>query len=271
MSVQGKSVKINVNTFRKMKEKGDKITCLTAYDYTSAKILDKAGIELLLVGDSLGMVYNGYETTLPVTVDEIIYHTKSVRRGAPGAFLVADMPFGSYHISVEDAISNCVRVIKETGANAVKLEGGEKIAPLISRLVDSGISVMGHIGLMPQAVNVAGGYKIAGKNGHESLLKDAKALENAGVFSAVIEGTVYDAAQAVTQDVNYPTIGIGAGNACDGQILVFHDVFGLFEDFTPQFVKKYADCSHIISEGAKNYIKDVKSGAFPADEHTFKK
>lgn len=271
MSVQGKSMKINVNTFRKMKEKGEKISCLTAYDYTSAKILDKAGIELLLVGDSLGMVINGYETTLPVTVEEIIYHTKSVRKGAPDAFIVADMPFGSYHISVEDGISNCIRVIKETGANAVKLEGGAKIAPLVSRLVDCGINVMGHIGLMPQSVNVMGGYKIAGKNGHELLLDDAKALEEAGVFSAVVEGTVYDAARAITQAVKYPTIGIGAGSVCDGQILVFHDVFGLFEDFTPQFVKKYADCALAISEGAKNYITDVKSGAFPADEHTFKK
>lgn len=269
MSVQGKYLKINVNTFAKMKNNSEKIACLTAYDYTSAKILDKAGIEIILIGDSLGMVCNGYDTTLPVTVDEIIYHSKAVRKGAENAFLVADMPFGSYHQSIEDGVNNCIRVIKETGVNAVKLEGGERIAPLIEKLVGCGVNVMGHIGLMPQAINTMGGYKIFGRDGSDELLKDAKALENAGVFATVVEGTTSATAEIISKSVKYPIIGIGAGNGCDGQILVFHDIFGLFEDFKPKFVKRYANCAEIITNAAKNYITEVKSGAFPDKDHSF--
>lgn len=269
MSVQGKISKINVGTFAKMKKNGEKIACLTAYDYTSAKMLDKAGVELVLVGDSLGMVCNGYETTIPVTVEEMIYHAKAVKRGLEKAFLVVDMPFGSYCRSMDEAVANCVRVMKETGAGGVKLEGGEDIAPLVRRLVSCGINVMGHIGLMPQNINVMGGYKIFGRDGAAKLLNDAKALENAGVFSIVIEGVVINAAKTITENVTCPTIGIGAGKYCDGQILVFHDVFGLFEDFKPKFVKSYADCGKIIGNAAKNYIKEVKSGAFPCQEHSF--
>lgn len=261
--------KINVNTLQSLKSKGEKITCLTAYDYTSASILDSAGIEIILVGDSLGMVVNGQENTLSVTIDEIIYHCKSVKRGASNAFLVADMPFGSYHVSDEQGIENCIRVIKETGFDAVKIEGGAERSPLVKKLVNSGINVMGHIGLMPQMVSVMGGYKIQGRGGYETLLNDAVALQDSGACSIVIEGVVGSAAEEITRALKIPTIGIGAGAGCDGQVLVFHDVFGLFNDFTPKFVKKYANVGEIISEGCKAYIDDVKTSKFPSVEHTF--
>ncbi|MGE4318044.1 MAG: 3-methyl-2-oxobutanoate hydroxymethyltransferase [Deferribacterales bacterium] len=261
--------RINVNTFQKMKDAGEKIATLTAYDYTSAVILDKAGIELILVGDSLGVVVNGYENTLPVTLDEIIYHCKSVKRGAKRAFLVADMPFGTYHVSDEQGLANCVRVIKETGFDAVKIEGGAEKASLVSALTGAGINVMGHIGLMPQKVSTMGGFKIQGREGHDAILADALALQEAGAFSIVVEGVVGDAASYVSSQLKIPTIGIGAGNGCDGQVLVFHDVFGLFDDFVPKFIKRYADVKKVISKACANYIKDVKSSAFPSDEHTY--
>lgn len=261
--------KITVNTIQKIKTNGDKISCITAYDYTSASMVDQAGIDLILVGDSLGMVVDGYESTLPVTVDEIIYHAKSVKRGANRAFLVADMPFGSYHVSDEQAMENCVRVIKETGFDAVKIEGGAERADLVRKLTMAGINVMGHIGLMPQMVNVMGGYKIQGRDGGESLMNDALALEKAGAFAIVLEGVVGTTAKKITNALTVPTVGIGAGVGCDGQILVFHDVFGFFNDFTPKFVKRYADVRGIVTEACKQYINDVKESKFPEDIHTF--
>jgi len=269
MSKISEQKKININTFLKLKKESEKITCLTAYDYTSAVMLDKAGIELILVGDSLGMVMNGCENTIPVTVDEIIYHCRSVKKGAKRAFLVADMPFGSYHVSDEQAMENCIRVIKETGFEAVKIEGGAERAELVKKLTSTGIAVMGHIGLMPQLVNVMGGYKIQGREGHEKMLEDAKALEEAGAFSIVLEGVKAETASKITENLNIPTIGIGAGAGCDGQILVFHDVFGLFDDFVPKFVKQYADVKQVISKACGEYIADVKSSKFPSEKHSF--
>jgi len=261
--------KININTFSKMKSEGEKIVCLTAYDYTSAMILDKSGVELILVGDSLGMVVNGLDSTIPVTLDEVIYHCKSVKRASNRAYLVADMPFGSYHVSDEQAMENCIRVIKETGFDAVKIEGGKSKAPLVRRLTEAGIVVMGHIGLMPQMVNIMGGYKIQGRSGHEDMLEDAKALEEAGAFAIVVEGVVAEATTKISESITVPVIGIGAGAGCDGQILVFHDVFGLFDDFVPKFVKQYADVKTVISDACESYIDDVKASRFPAKQHTF--
>jgi 3-methyl-2-oxobutanoate hydroxymethyltransferase len=261
--------KINVNTFRNMKQEGEKIVCLTAYDYTSAVMLDKSGVELILVGDSLGMVMSGLESTIPVTLEEIIYHCKIVKRGVSRAYLVADMPFGSYHISDEQALENCIRVVKETGFDAVKIEGGKNRAGLVKRLTDAGIVVMGHIGLMPQMVNVMGGYKVQGRDGHEALLEDALALEEAGAFSIVLEGIVGDAADKISRQISIPTIGIGAGAGCDGQVLVFHDVFGLYDGFVPKFVKQYADVKTIVGEACREYIREVKAGVFPAEKHTY--
>ena len=261
--------KINVNTFKLMKVEGEKIATLTAYDYTSAKILDKAGVELILVGDSLCSVMNGYSNSIPVTLDEVIYHCKAVKRGESRAFLVADMPFGTYHVSDEQALENCIRVMKETGFDAVKIEGGKNRAELVRKLTGAGIVVMGHIGLMPQMVNVMGGFKIQGRSGHEELLEDALALEEAGAFAVVLEGVVADAAKIISQNLTIPTIGIGAGAGCDGQVLVYHDIFGLFDDYTPKFVKKYADLKSIVSEACGRYIDDVKASRFPEDKHSF--
>ena len=261
---------LNINSFIKMKENNEKITCLTAYDYTSAKILDNAGIDLILIGDSLGMVMNGYNSTIPVTLDEIIYHTKAVKRAVSHAFVVADMPFGSYQIDEKNAMENAIRLVKETEVPAIKLEGGKELAPLIEKLVNAGIGVMGHIGLKPQMINTMGGYKIFGKDGAESLIEDAKTLENAGAFSIVLEGVSSQSALQITESINIPTIGIGAGVGCSGQILVYHDVFGIFTDFKPKFVKRYANVAEIIDKAAKEYIKDVKSGVFPDDAHSFK-
>ncbi len=261
---------LNINSFMKMKENNNKITCLTAYDYTSAKILDNAGIDLILTGDSLGMVMNGYDSTIPVTLDEIIYHTKAVKRAVTRAFVVADMPFGSYQIDEKSAMENAIALVKATEVPAIKLEGGKEIAPLIKKLVNAGIGVMGHIGLKPQMINTMGGYKIFGKNGAESLIEDAKLLENAGAFSIVLEGVSSQSAVQITESINIPTIGIGAGAGCSGQILVYHDIFGIFTDFKPKFVKKYANVAEIIDKAAKEYIQDVKSGAFPDDAHSFK-
>ncbi len=260
---------LNINSFIKMKENNDIITCLTAYDYTSAKILDNAGIDLILIGDSLGMVMNGYNSTIPVTIDEIIYHTKAVKRAVMHAFVVADMPFGSYHIDEKSAVKNAVRLVKETEVPAVKLEGGKEIAPLIEKLVNTGIGVLGHIGLKPQMVNTMGGYKIFGKDGAESLIEDAKTLENAGAFAVVLEGVSSQRAVQITNSINIPTIGIGAGSGCSGQILVYHDIFGIFTDFKPKFVR-YANVADIIDKAAKEYINDVKAGTFPDDAHSFK-
>lgn len=260
--------KVTVVDIRNMKNR-EKISCLTAYDYTSAKILDESGIDIILVGDSLGMVMNGYESTIPVTIDEIIYHTKAVKRGIKRSFLVADMPFGSYQISQEKGIENAIRIIKESGAEAVKIEGGSEFAPFIKKMVDTGINVMGHIGLMPQQVLSQGGYKIQGRHNDQKLIDDAKALEDAGAFSVVLEGVISDVSRKITESITIPTIGIGAGPWCDGQVLVFQDVFGMFDDFVPKFVKHYANVKKVITVGAKKYIEEVKGSVFPDDEHSF--
>lgn len=252
-----------------MKGESEKIACLTAYDYTSAKILDEAGIDLILVGDSLGMVVGGLENTLQVTLDDMIYHTKSVKKGIKRGFLVADMPFGSYHISEEDALKNIIRVIKESGAEAVKLEGGKEIAPLVKKLVSAGINVMGHVGLMPQQVLIQGGYKIQGRDNSEKVIEDATAIENSGAFAIVLEGILSDVAKKITENLKIPSIGIGAGKYCDGQILVYHDVFGLFDNFTPKFVKRYVNLRKQILKAAKEYSMDVKKGSFPEEIHCF--
>lgn len=268
MSKYSEVKKINVNHIKRMK--GDeKIVSITAYDYTSAKIVDDAGVEIILVGDSLGMVVAGYENTLSVTLEEIIYHCKYVKNAVKRSFLVADMPFGSYQVSFEDALKNCFRVIKETGFEAVKLEGGCEIVPLVKKLVQSGINVMGHIGLMPQMVNTMGGYKIQGRNNSEILLHEALELEDAGVFSIVLEGVIENVARDISEKLKIPTIGIGSGRYCDGQILVFHDVFGLYDDMTPKFVKKYCDGRNIILNAAKSYIEETKKGIFPSIENVF--
>jgi 3-methyl-2-oxobutanoate hydroxymethyltransferase len=261
--------RLTVNHIKKMKEAGEKITCLTAYDYTSAAIVDQAGVDIILIGDSLGMVMNGYEDTVPVTLDEIIYHTKAVKKGAKRAFIVADMPFGSYHVSDEQGVESAIRMMKETGCDAVKLEGGKDKAPLVKKLTSSGINVMGHIGLMPQMVNTMGGFKIQGRAGHEELLEDAKALEEAGAFAVVLEGVVQDASKIISESISIPTIGIGAGVNTDGQVLVYHDVFGIFDDFVPKFVKRYCDVKSVIDEACKKYIEEVKESKFPEDKHSF--
>lgn len=270
MSVHKEAVKsLNINSFKKMKENNEKISCLTAYDYTSAKILDRAGVDLLLIGDSLGMVMNGYNSTIPVTLDEIIYHTKAVKRGTERAFIVADMPYGSCNINIDETMRNIIRIAKETEVPAVKIEGGKEAAPLIKKITENGMAVMGHIGLKPQSINTSGGYKIYGKNGADELIEDAAALEEAGVFSIIIEGVTAESASKITKSVNVPTIGIGAGAGCDGQILVYHDIFGLFNDFKPKFVKRYANLAEEIEKAAKEYINDVKNGIFPGNEHSY--
>ncbi|MCX8083576.1 MAG: 3-methyl-2-oxobutanoate hydroxymethyltransferase [Calditerrivibrio sp.] len=268
MSKYAEIKKLTVNHLKGMKNV-DKIVCLTAYDYTSAKILDEAGVDLILVGDSLGMVVAGYENTLPVTLDQLILHCKYVKNGSKRAFLVADMPFGSYQVSEEEALKNCIRVIKETGFDAVKIEGGVDIASIIRKLNKTGINVMGHIGLMPQLVNTMGGYKIQGRYNEDRLLEDALALEEAGVFAIVLEGIIEKVSQKITERVKVPTIGIGSGRYCDGQILVFHDIFGLYDDKTPKFVKKYLNGRDLFFEATKKYIKETKENIFPAIENVF--
>ena len=263
--------KVTVRTFLKKKREGEKITMLTAYDYPTAKLLDQAGIDAILVGDSLGMVIQGNESTLPVTVEEMIYHVKAVRRGVKRAMIIADMPFLSYQVSREEAIYNAGLMLKEGGADAVKLEGGERVADLVEELVSIGIPVMGHIGLTPQSVNVFGGYRVQGRTEEDiaRLKNDALALEEAGVFSIVLESVPVEVAKDITESLSVPTIGIGAGPYTDGQVLVFHDYLGIFEDIKPRFVKRYRELGKEIIEATQEYIEEVKSGKFPAPEHSF--
>ncbi|MDP2210026.1 MAG: 3-methyl-2-oxobutanoate hydroxymethyltransferase [Bacteroidota bacterium] len=263
--------RITTKVIIEMKARREKITALTAYDYIIASMLDESGIEVILVGDSLGNVFQGQETTLPVTVDEIIYHTKAVRKGVKHSLLVVDMPFLSYQISIEDAVRNCGRVLKETGAEAVKIEGGKPMIETIRRLVDIGIPVMGHIGLTPQSIHKFGSYDVRGreKGEAENILRDAKALEKAGVFSIVLEKIPSSLAKKITKSVSIPTIGIGAGPHCDGQILVVYDMLGMFEDFQPRFARKYAELTKTIKSSFKNYVKDIKAGNFPNKEESF--
>lgn len=246
------------------------ITCLTAYDYTSARLLDEAGIDSILVGDSLGMVMQGLDSTVPVTLDEMIYHSKLVRRGTKNAFMLVDMPFGTY-TTLEDGIRNCVRMVQETGADGLKLEGAFPVLlEMISRLRTSGINVMGHIGLQPQMVNVTGGFKVQGRTNAGAILEEARLLEEAGACMLLLEGMTEDSAKAVTESVSIPTIGIGAGVHCDGQVLVYHDVFGIYREFVPKFVKQYANMGDEIISAARAYIKEVKERAFPSEEYIYK-
>jgi 3-methyl-2-oxobutanoate hydroxymethyltransferase len=260
---------IRVPDLRAMKERGEKITVLTAYDATMARLLDRAGIDVILVGDSLGMVVLGYDTTLPVTLDMMIHHTAAVRRGARRALVVADMPFMTYQLSAEEAIRNAGRLIQEGGAAAVKIEGGQHMAETARRLFDIGIPVMGHLGLTPQSVHKFGGFRQQARDPHavRQLMEDAAMLEQAGVFAIVLESIPDDVAKQVTESLSIPTIGIGAGPHCDGQVLVSYDALGLYDGPMPPFVKQYAHASEQIVDGAKAYIDDVRAGRFPEERH----
>lgn len=264
--------KITVPHILKMKQRGEMITCLTAYDYSFARILDEAGIEMLLVGDSLGCVVQGNPNTLAVTMDEMIYHTRLVVRGRKRALVIGDMPFLSYQVSKEQALQNAGRFLQDAGAEAVKLEGGVSVRETLEAIVKAGIPVMGHIGLTPQSVHQFGGYKIQGreKNRREIVLRDALAVQDAGVFAVVLEGMPLDLAEEITTRLTIPTIGIGAGGHCDGQVLVLHDMLGLFDDFTPKFVKRYADLKAAVNSAVKDFIGEVKTRTFPTEEHSFK-
>lgn len=263
--------KVTINTLRKMKQAGERITMLTAYDATFARLLDNAGIEVLLVGDSLGNVIQGHETTLPVTMDQMVYHCAAVARGREHAHLVGDMPFGSYQASTEEAVKNAMRLCAEGHAESVKLEGGAEYAEVIQRIVRAGVPVMGHIGLTPQSVHKLGGYVVQGRTEEKAakLLADAKALEAVGCYALVLEMVPQELAAQITAELKIPTIGIGAGAACDGQVLVIYDLLGMNPTFVPKFVKKYVDLGVVISEAVMNYRDEVKHGAFPAEEHTF--
>lgn len=248
-----------------------KIVCLTAYDYPTARLLDEAGVDVLLVGDSLSMVMLGYESTLPVTIDEMLLLTRAVKRGVQRALVVADMPYGSYHGDTADAVKNAVRFVKEAGAEAVKVEGGERRLELISRLTEAEIPVMGHVGLTPQSVNALGGFRVQGKtvDAAEQVLRDARAVEAAGAFSVVLEAMPRELAAQITRDLRIPTIGIGAGPDCDGQILVFHDLVGLTFGKTPKFARRYANVSELIAKAAREYCEDVRGGTFPSDGESY--
>jgi 3-methyl-2-oxobutanoate hydroxymethyltransferase len=248
-----------------------KITCLTAYDYPTARLLDEAGVDILLVGDSLGMVVLGHESTLPVTLEEMLHHTRAVRRGTRHALLVADMPYGSYHDDPREAVRNAVRFVKEAGAEAVKIEGGERRLDMISRLVEAEIPVMGHIGLTPQSVNAFGGFRVQGKSasGADQLLRDARAVEAAGAFSVVLESIPRELAARITAELRIPTIGIGAGPDCDGQVLVIHDLIGMSFGHKPKFARRYAEVGAIISRAAEEYCRDVREGTFPSDVESY--
>ncbi len=265
-------MKNTVATIKQQKLDGDKITMLTAYDYSTAKLMDETGINMLLVGDSLGMVMLGYEDTLSVTMEDMIHHIKAVSRGAKNAMVVGDMPFMSYQTSVYDAVVNAGRMMKEGRCQAVKLEGGLEVCPQIRAITDASIPVVAHLGLTPQSVNAFGGFKVQGKNEEAArkLLKEAKAVEEAGAFAVVLECVPGKLAQLVTQSISIPTIGIGAGSGCDGQVLVYQDMLALFSDFKPKFVKHFADAGSVMRQGIHAYIEEVKSGAFPGEEHTFK-
>jgi ketopantoate hydroxymethyltransferase (EC 2.1.2.11) len=265
-------VKNTVLTFKQAKEEKRRLSMLTAYDYSMAKIIDESGVNGILIGDSLGMVIKGEDDTLAVTMDEIIYHTKAVKKGAKNALIVSDMPFLSYHVSIEQAVLNAGRLIKEGGANAVKLEGGANVAAQIKAIVDAQIPVMGHIGLTPQSVNAFGGFKVQGKSesAAKQLIDDAVLIEKAGAFSIVLEGIPEKVAELITNAVSIPTIGIGAGKYCDGQILVYQDMLGMFNDFVPKFVKQYANVGNVMREAISSYVKEVQAGDFPEEKHTFK-
>ncbi len=264
--------KITIPDILKKKAEGRKITMLTAYDYPTAQIVDEAGIDIVLVGDSLGMVVQGIESTLPVTMDEMIYHTRMVVRAARTALVVGDMPFLSYQADRAEAVRNAGRFLKEAGAEAVKLEGGVAVAETIRAIVAAGIPVMGHIGLTPQSVHALGGYKVQGRDeaAREKILADARAVQDSGAFSVVLEAVPSSLAQEIGKMLSIPTIGIGAGPHCDGQVLVLHDLLGLFDRFTPKFVKRYAALKDEALRAVREYKQEVESGAFPTEEQSFK-
>ncbi len=263
--------KINVQTLLAMKGRGDKITMLTAYDYQTALLEDRCGVDVILVGDSLGMVVLGYENTIPVTLEEIVHHLKGVARARPRAFLVGDLPFMSYQASAQDAIRNAGRLIKEGGAEAVKLEGGRRMEAVLRAILNADIPVMGHIGLTPQSLHRMGGYRVQGKDAEsaERLVEDAKFLDEVGCFSIVLEGIPFPLAQKITDAVTVPTIGIGAGPHCDGQVLVVNDILGMNDEFSPRFVKVYAEVGKQMMQAFDDYISDVKEGKFPDEDHSY--
>jgi 3-methyl-2-oxobutanoate hydroxymethyltransferase len=272
----GNSAKVTVPELLQRKSQAadstnKKITCLTAYDYPTARLMDEAGVDVVLVGDSVAMVVLGYESTLPLTMEESLHHTKAVRRGVQRALVVADMPFGTYQGDVNEALSNAVRFVKEAGAEAVKVEGGERRLEVIARLTEAEIPVMGHVGLTPQSVNAMGGYRVQGKTvgGAEQLLRDARAVEAAGAFAVVLEGIPRELAAEITKSVRIPTIGIGAGPDCDGQILVLHDLLGLTFQEPPKFARRYANVGEVISQAVREYCADVQAGSFPSDAESY--
>lgn len=264
-------MKNTVLTIQQQKENHDKITMVTAYDYTTAKLIEEAGINMILVGDSVGMVMLGYPDTLQVTMEDMIHHSRAVARGVKNTFVVTDMPFMSYQTSVYDAVVNAGRLIKEGLGNAVKLEGGATVCPHIKAMTEASIPVVGHIGLTPQSVNALGGFKVQGKSeaAARKLIEDAKKIEEAGAFAIVLECVPAKLAKLITEAVTIPTIGIGAGSDCDGQVLVSQDMLGMYSDFTPKFVKHFAQAGTVIINGYKKYIEEVKAGSFPAVENTF--
>lgn len=264
-------MKNTVVTFQQAKEKGEKISMLTAYDYSTAKLVDEAGINSILVGDSLGMTMLGYENTLSVTMEDMIHHTAAVTRGAKNALIVADMPFMSYQTSVYDAVVNAGRLIKEGNAQAVKLEGGTEVCEHIRAIVNASIPVMAHLGLTPQSIHALGGFKVQGKGEEaaQKLLDEARAVEKAGAFAVVLECVPEKLASYITKQLSIPTIGIGAGAGCDGQVLVYQDMLALFSDFKPKFVKYFGNIGEQMKEAFRSYDKEVKEGVFPAKEHTF--
>ena len=261
-----------VTTFREAKLNGNKLTMLTAYDYSTAKLMDESEINGILVGDSLGMVCLGYEDTLSVTMEDMIHHTRAVSRGVENTLVVSDMPFMSYQTSVYDAVCNAGRLIKEGRAHVVKLEGGKEFCEHIKAIVNASIPVMAHIGLTPQSVNAFGGFRVQGKNEEDAkrLLEDARAVEEAGAFAVVLECVPTKLAEFISGQINIPTIGIGAGYGCDGQILVYQDMLGMYSDFTPKFVKKYANVGDVMKKAFKSYINEVRDGVFPEEKHGFK-
>ncbi len=263
--------KITIPQIIAMKQDGRRIAMLTSYDFPFTRLIDSGGADIILVGDSAGVVVAGYDTTLPVTMDEMIYHTRSVRRAEPKALVVSDMPFMSYQTGIEDACRNCGRMIKEGGAEAVKIEGGANMAQVIRAVSSIDIPVMGHIGLTPQSVHRMGGYRVQGRNEQaQQILTDALAVQDAGAFAVVLEGIPAPLAAEITRQLTIPTIGIGAGVACDGQVLVIHDILGLCEKYSPKFVKRYAELGPVIHDAVSRYVEEVRSGQFPTEEHSFK-
>lgn len=264
-------MKNTVTTFKDAKKQGKKLTMLTAYDYSTAKLFDEAGVDSMLVGDSLGMTMLGYDSTLPVTMEDMIHHTKAVVRGAKNALVVGDMPYMSYHLSVQQAVENAGRFIKEAGAQAVKLEGGAAFCPEIEAMTRASIPVVGHLGLTPQSINAFGGFKVQGKSEEAArkIIEDAQALEAAGAFAIVLECVPAKLAEIITAKVAVPTIGIGAGAGCDGQVLVYQDMLGMYDNFTPKFVRKFAEVGAMMKQGVQEYCAAVQDSSFPAAEHTF--